>query len=112
MKQFEVWLADLNPGFGTDPGKIRPVVVVQNNFVTSQGHASTIICPLTTKLTVGTKILRIRIFKKNIEIFQDSEILIDQIRAIDNRRLLKCVGTIDDKTISRMKESLAYILDL
>ncbi len=26
----EIWLANLNPGRGTEPGKIRPVLILQN----------------------------------------------------------------------------------
>lgn len=112
MKQYEIWLADLNPGFGTEPGKIRPVLIVQNDFIIQRGHTSTIVCPLTTRLTSGTKILRIRVLAQNLPISQDSEILIDQIQSLDNRRLVKYVATLDDKTIGRVKESLGIVLDL
>ena len=30
MKRGEIWLADLNPRRGTEPGKTRPVLVVQS----------------------------------------------------------------------------------
>ena len=42
MKQYDIWLANLDPRYGTEPGKIRPVLIVQNNFITSEGHKSTI----------------------------------------------------------------------
>lgn len=29
IKQFEIWIADLNPQIGTEPGKTRPVLVLQ-----------------------------------------------------------------------------------
>lgn len=32
MKQFEVWIADLNPRIGTEPGKTRPVLVIQTDW--------------------------------------------------------------------------------
>lgn len=48
--QNEVWLADLNPQIGTEPGKVRPVIVVQTNLLNEQEHNSTIICPITTKI--------------------------------------------------------------
>lgn len=33
IKQFEIWIADLNPRRGTETGKIRPVIVVQTDLL-------------------------------------------------------------------------------
>lgn len=112
IKQYDIWLANLDPGFGSEPGKIRPVLIVQNNFITSEGHNSTIVCPLTTNITKGARLLRIRLTPKDTDIFEDSDILIDQIRAIDNKRFVRYLATISDETKLRVKESLGYILDL
>lgn len=112
MKQYDIWLANLDSRYGTEPGKIRPVLIVQNNFVTSAGHASTLVCPLTTKITNGARILRIRLTPNDSDIFEDFDILIDQIRAIDNKRFVRYLATISDETKQKVKESLSYILDL
>jgi len=48
ISKFYVYTADLNPRFGTEPGKIRPVVVVQTDLLNNE-HPSTIVCPITTK---------------------------------------------------------------
>ncbi len=45
-----LYLADLSPRIGTEPGKIRPVLVVQTDFLNATGHPSTWILPCTTKL--------------------------------------------------------------
>jgi mRNA interferase MazF len=47
IRQYEVWLADLNPRVGTEAGKTRPVLVVQTNLLNTVSHPSTIICPIT-----------------------------------------------------------------
>jgi len=49
-KQFEIWIADLNPQIGTEPGKTRPVLIVQTNLLNSIPHPSTIICPISTNV--------------------------------------------------------------
>jgi len=46
----EVWLADLHPRRGTEPGKTRPVLIVQSQALLDAGHPSTLIIPLTTNL--------------------------------------------------------------
>ena len=112
MKQFELWLADLNPTFGTETGKIRPVLIIQSNLLNKVQHPSTLICPLTTNLKENSFPLRVRVYQDNTDILKDSDIMIDQIRSIDNRRLVRKIGYLNDATISRVKQSLLYVLDL
>ncbi|PIU65513.1 MAG: hypothetical protein COS84_06800 [Armatimonadetes bacterium CG07_land_8_20_14_0_80_40_9] len=49
IKRGFIYLADLNPKIGTEPGKVRPVLVLQTNLLNNI-HPSTIVCPLTTKV--------------------------------------------------------------
>lgn len=84
----EVWLANLNPTRGTEPGKCRPVLIVQNQALLDIHHPSTLIIPLTTKLIDEAEPLRIRI-KAQAGLNHDSDLLVDQIRAIDNKRLIE-----------------------
>lgn len=48
VQEFDIWVADLNPRMGTEPGKRRPVVILQTDLLNESNHPSTIICPLTT----------------------------------------------------------------
>jgi len=43
---------------------------------------------------------------------QDCDIMIDQIREIDNNRLVKKVGDLPGNLIDQVKENLMIILDL
>ena len=43
IKQYEIWIADLNPRYDTEAGKTRPVVIVQTNLLNDL-HPSTLIC--------------------------------------------------------------------
>jgi len=94
MKRGEIYLANLNPGKGTEPGKTRPVLIVQDQSLMDTEHPSTLIIPLTTQLIDHAEPLRLRISAEH-KLRQNSDLLIDQLRAIDNRRLtppplLKC----------------------
>ena len=82
-----VWLADLNPRRGTEPGKTRPVLIIQNQALLDAGHPSTLVIPLTTRLIEDAAPLRLRLSARD-RLDQDSDLLIDQIRAIDNQRLV------------------------
>lgn len=87
MLNGEIWLANLNPGKGTEPSKIRPVLIVQGQALLDARHPSTLIVPLTTQLMDEAEPLRIRVKSQGL-LECDSDLLIDQLRAIDNRRLI------------------------
>ena len=111
-KQYEIWTADLNPQIGTEPGKTRPVLIIQTNLLNQIPHPSTIICPLTTNVKKDSDILRVHLKKGEANLHQDCDVMIDQIRAIDNNRLLNKVGDLPKKLIETVKENLMIIIDL
>jgi mRNA interferase MazF len=112
IKQFEIWIADLNPKIGTEPGKIRPVLIVQTNLLNKVSHPSTIICPITTNIQSDSDILRINLKKGDASLIESSDILIDQIRAIDNKRFIKKLGDLPSGLVDKVKENIGFILDL
>jgi len=105
-------LADLNPRFGTEPGKLRPVLVVQTNLLNEVQHPSTLICPLTTQITTQSKWLRVHLKKGDSGLPQSSDILTDQIRAIDNRRFKKKLGELKRLQRQRVREAIKVMFDL
>ena len=110
-KQFEIWIADLNPRMGTETGKVRPVIVVQTDLLNKE-HPSTIICPITTNVKQDSEILRIHLKKSKFGLKENCDIMIDQVRAIDNKRLVKKVGVVDTYTADKVRENLRIVLDL
>jgi len=112
INQFEIWIADLNPQIGTETGKTRPVLIVQTNLLNNIPHPSTIICPITTNIEYDSNILRVHIKKGVANLLENCDIMIDQIRAIDNKRLLKKVGKLPNDLSTKVKENIPIILDL
>ena len=111
VRQYEIWLADLNPRIGTEPGKVRPVVVVQTDLL-NKYHPSTLILPLTTKVEPRATRLRVHLPKRCCELEEECEIMIDQVRAIDNKRLVRRIGRTPIKTVEIIKSNLRVIFDL
>ena len=110
IKQFDIWIADLEPQRGTETGKVRPVLVVQTNLL--KGHPSTVVCPITTNVIPESDILRVHIKKGTANLKSDSDVMMDQIRAIDNRRLTSKVGELPRDLQLKVKENIKIILDL
>ena len=111
IKQYEVWIADLSPRFGTEAGKTRPVVIIQSDLLNNL-HPSTLICPITTNVQLKSEILRVHLKKGMANAKEDCDIIVDQLRAIDNRRLKKRIGKIPEEKIDNLRENIAAILDL
>lgn len=111
IKQFEVWLADLNPRFATETGKTRPVVILQTDLL-NKFHPSTIICPITTNVIEESDILRVHLEAGVGKVKEHCDIMIDQIRSIDNKRLIKKIGELPSDISDKIKLNISILLDL
>lgn len=105
-----MYLADLNPRLGSEAGKIRPVIVIQTDLLNQTQHASIWILPCTTKLT-GDSLLRVEIPKGIAGNTEDCEAMIDQSRAIDNRRFRKRLKSVPPLLLKEIKEKLRLLGD-
>ena len=110
-KKYEIWIADLDPRHGTETGKTRAVLVVQTDLL-NKVHPSTLICPLTTNVKIESKILRVHLKKGIGKLKEDCDIMIDQIRAIDNRRLINKLGDLPKEIVLMVQENIRIVLDL
>jgi mRNA interferase MazF len=110
IKKWHVYLADLNPRHKAEPGKIRPVVVIQTDLLNTH-HPTTIVCPITTNLHPEADLLRVHLAKSEAGLKQRSDILVDQIRAIDNSRFLKRLGRLSQTSMHKLQENIHIILD-
>ena len=111
IRQFDIWIADLEPQRGTETGKVRPVLIVQTNLLNKE-HPSTVVCPITTNVEKESEILRVHIRECTANLKADSDIMIDQVRAIDNRRLLNKIGELTKELQTKVKGNIRIILDL
>ena len=112
FEQYEIWIADLNPQFGTESGKICPVVVVQTDFLNRVFHSSVIVCPITTHIVPSARYLRVHLKAGIASLHEDCDIMIDQIRAIDTKRLIKRIGKLPAKSVQEIKDNLLIVLNL
>lgn len=110
LNRGEIYLAKLNPSKGSEISKVRPVIVFQSDFL--QKLPTVIVIPLTTHLRDDMYPLRIRIKKRgNLE--QDSDAVVEQIRAIDKTRIVgQPLASITDKEIKLIEEAVLLVLGI
>ncbi len=112
FKRGAIYLANFNPSKGTEPGKIRPCLVIQSDLLNDANHPSTTVVPLTSQLIDNAAPLRFRIAARD-ELRRDSDVMIDQTRTIDNKRITsEPLTALTDKELTAVEEYLKIILDL
>ena len=106
-----LYLADLSLRAGTEPGKVRPVLVVQTDLLNQAGHPSTWVLPCTTRLT-GENLLRVVLPRGIAGNREECEVMVDQSRAIDNRRLVRALRPLPKSILAEVVEKLRTLGDL
>jgi len=85
IRRGEIWTANLNPPRGQEIGKIRPVLVFQDNALTAIGTPMVMILPLTTQIYPAFKQWRITVTARH-RLLKDCQIVVDQPRTLDRSR--------------------------
>ncbi len=91
VKRFEVYLVNLDPTIGSEIKKTRPCLVVSPDEM-NRHIATVIVAPMTTKGKVYPTRIKCKFEGKT------GQVVLDQLRTVDKRRLVKRLGRIDQKT--------------
>ena len=106
-----LYAADLSPRRGTEAGKVRPVLVLQNDLLNEIGHPSTWVLPCTSR-TTGESLLRVQLPKGIAGNLVDCEVMIDQSRTIDNARFKRRLGVVPAPILAEIKAKLRSLGEL
>lgn len=100
VKRFEVYLVNLDPTIGSEIRKTRPCLIVSPDEM-NRHIATVIVAPMTTKGRSYPTRIDCRFEGKA------GQIVLDQLRTVDKRRLTKRLGRIDKKSATAVHEKLA-----
>ena len=111
FKRGSIYLTKLYPSKGAEPGKTRPILILQTDLLNETEHSTIIIIPLTTKLIDNTYPLRLRITKRE-KLLNNSDLLCDQIRAIDKNRIIPDkIASLSEEEILQVELQAQILLD-
>jgi len=88
MRRGEVWLGNLNPRRGAEVGKLRPVLIMQADFLIAQGEPTIVVLPLTTQVRASKEPLHVTITKRD-GLLQVCQVMPEQPRTVDRKRLIE-----------------------
>ena len=101
----EIWLVNLDPTVGSEIRKSRPCVVVSPPEL--HDHLRTVlVVPMTTKARPAPFRLPVSHAGKR------GLILLDQMRAVDQQRLVQKLGTVSAKTLAATLSTLQEVFAL
>jgi mRNA interferase MazF len=86
MRRGEIWVGNLNPNRGREVGKIRPVLILQADFLIEQGEPTVIVLPLTTQVRTSKEPLHVTIPARD-RLKQDCQVMPEAPRTLDRARL-------------------------
>jgi mRNA interferase MazF len=96
LTQYQIVLVNLDPTIGSEMKKTHPCVVVSPNEM-NQYLQTTVVAPLTTQSKHYPTLVEVNHSKTK------SWIVLDQIRKIDRRRVIKALGYLTEKEIAKVK---------
>ena len=102
-KQYEIILVNLDPTIGSEIKKTRPCIVISPDDINRQLNTVIIAPIISTSKSYPT-----RIYTKSLSI--PGWIVLDQIRTIDQSRVLKKVGLLTTEEIQKCKGIIEEML--
>ena len=111
MIKGEVWWANLpDDPYGSEPGKHRPVLIIQNDLFNRSDIRTTICAVITSNMKLSQ--MPGNIMEKGVSgLDKTSVINFSQVATIDRTRLVEQISMLPKKYIEKINESIRFIFD-
>ena len=109
IKRGDVFLVNLEPTKGSEQGKVRPCLVIQND-VGNKNSPVTIIATITSKAEEYPFIVKLNKGEANLP--KESYIQLNQIRTISAERIISRIGSLKKESLDKVDEALKTSLGL
>ena len=110
-KRGEVWIINFDPTVGSEIRKTRPAVVLQNN-IGNYFSAVTIVAAITSRSDDSLYPVEVSIDPPEGGLDKRSVVLLNQIRTVDKRRMVKKIGMLTEDTMNAVDRALLISLGL
>jgi len=111
IKKGDILLVNFEPVKGSEQGRIRPAIVIQNNIL-NKFSPLTIVAPVTSKIYEKEYPTNVFIKKEDSGLNNNSTILLNQIRTIDKRRIIRKLGSLDIFLMNKVNLAIKICLAL
>lgn len=107
----DIVLVNLDPEIGSEIGKTRPVLIIQND-IGNKYSPVTIIASITSTVFEKEFLTNVYLPSKISGLDKNSTILLNQIRTIDKQRIIKKIGSLNSFYLKKVDKALIISLNL
>lgn len=107
----DIFFASLGHGYGSEQGGTRPVLIIQNN-VGNKFSPTTIIAPISGKVKTKAILPTHYCLEACGGLREPSVVLLEQIRVVDKKRLVKKLGHLPKHHTKDINQALKVSLGL
>ena len=112
MHRGEIWWATLRPPTGSEPGRRRPVLIIQSNDFNKSRINTVVIAVLTTNLHLKAAPGNVFLSKRSAKLPKDSVVNVSQVITLDKSFLTEHIGILSSDKMKHVDEGLRLVLDL
>ncbi len=111
IRQGDVFWVNLDEPEGSEPGGLRPAVIIQNNIFNRSRIATTIVALLTSNLVRAHVPGNILLAKGQANLPRRSVVNVSHVLTINKSDLRKKIGTLSPSTVRTILDGLSVLLE-
>lgn len=110
FRRGEIWTVDLEPVIGSEQGKARPALIIQNDI--GNEYSPVLIVAALTSGERARYDVQVEVKAPEGGLHNNSIVLLNQIRTIDKRRIGRYWGRLSAQTMQQVDEAIRISLGL
>jgi len=112
IKRGEVWWADLGEPGGSEPGYLRPVLILQADTFNRTQIRTVIVAALTSNLNLASAPGNVYVSSVSTGLPKDSVVNVSQIQTVNKTQCLERVGALDSTSVAAVEVGIRLVLGL
>jgi mRNA interferase MazF len=112
VKRGQVWWVDLGEPRGSEPGLRRPVVIVQDDLLTTSRLKTVMVVPLTSNMKRAVAVGNVALDGQDTGLPRESVALTCQVTTVDKSFVTDFVGALPRRALRKVDEGMALALGL
>ena len=112
MQRGEVWWASLPLPVGSEPGRSRPVVIIQNDTFNDSRIRTVVVAAVTSNIRRADAPGNVLVARDDSGLDRDSVINVSQILTVDKSMLTDRIGPLSYEAMASVERGLRLVLDL
>lgn len=111
IHQGDIYWIDLGQPIGSEPGYLRPYVVIQNDILNSSQIRTVIVCALTTNLKRARAMGNVLLEAGEADLPEASVVNISQVFTVDKACLIDKIGRLSKEKVREIIRGLAIVTE-